>query len=364
MPRGSKPGERRGGRRRATPNKRTVLTDRILAAASCNPTATRHELLLILAKDQAVPADIRIVIARKSFPAVTSRSVESGTQKAFASLVPIPQSVEDASNAKLDRGRLGAKMGPKAFPALGLLLSIVQDTTALPAQRRKAASEVSGYFLPEYSDGRKLRRRKFPPDECGFVVDPDLARELRDSKLRLASLPLAKKITPYTVAQRASKIQTRIRAIQQSLQCPCPSKYGRNDVERDRVRLESFSLKRRSQRILTLDEDLEEARRMARYDSYLHGPESSARRRLADLRERRAVLTLAEKATLRCLELLYPPPPPPPSGPDALTRAEHPFHDLPISEDEPSPPTSPDLPISQASKASTSEARQEPSQAT
>jgi hypothetical protein len=364
MPRGSKPGERRGGRRRATPNKRTVLTDRILAAASCNPTATRHELLLILAKDQALPADIRIVIARKSFPAVTSRSVESATQKAFASLVPIPQSVEDASNAKLDRGPLGAKMGPKAFPALGLLLSIVQDTTALPAQRRKAASEVSGYFLPEYSDGRKLRRRKFPPDECGFVVDPDLARESRDSKLRLASLPLAKKITPYTVAQRASKIQTRIRAIQQSLQCPCPSKYGRNHVERDRVRLESFSLKRRSQRILTLDEDLEEARRMARYDSYLHGPESSARRRLADLRERRAVLTLAEKATLRCLELLYPPPPPPPSGPDALTRAEHPFHDLPISEDEPSPPTSPDLPISEGEQSSHVGGKTEPSQAT
>ncbi len=40
MPRGSKPGERRGGRQRATPNKRTVLTDRILAVVSANPTAS------------------------------------------------------------------------------------------------------------------------------------------------------------------------------------------------------------------------------------------------------------------------------------------------------------------------------------
>ena len=34
MPRGSKPGERRGGRQRATLNRRTVLTNRILAAAA------------------------------------------------------------------------------------------------------------------------------------------------------------------------------------------------------------------------------------------------------------------------------------------------------------------------------------------
>ena len=59
MPRGSKPGERRGGRQRATPNKRTVLRDRILAVASGNPTATFLEFVPILVGDQALPADIR-----------------------------------------------------------------------------------------------------------------------------------------------------------------------------------------------------------------------------------------------------------------------------------------------------------------
>ena len=37
MLRGSKPGERRGGRKRATPNKRTVLTDRILSIGLEHP---------------------------------------------------------------------------------------------------------------------------------------------------------------------------------------------------------------------------------------------------------------------------------------------------------------------------------------
>jgi len=45
MPRGSKPGERRGGRQRATPNRRTVLTNRILAVAADNPASTPNELV-------------------------------------------------------------------------------------------------------------------------------------------------------------------------------------------------------------------------------------------------------------------------------------------------------------------------------
>ena len=64
MPRGSKPGERRGGRQRATPNRRTVLAGKILVAASENPTASRRQLLTILVKDRGLPADIRTAIAR------------------------------------------------------------------------------------------------------------------------------------------------------------------------------------------------------------------------------------------------------------------------------------------------------------
>jgi hypothetical protein len=48
-----------------------------------------------------------------------------------------------------------------------------------------------------------IRRGKFPPDEYGFVVDPELATELRDSQLKLACLKLGKKRTPYGIAQEA-----------------------------------------------------------------------------------------------------------------------------------------------------------------
>jgi hypothetical protein len=340
MPRGSKPGERRGGRQRATPNKRTVLAERILAVASCNPTATRHELLLVLARDQALPADIRMAIARKSFPAVTSRSLEGDPEK-----TPLPQSIERSSNAKFDRSSNKpqlttkrtaprAKMGPKVFPALELLLSIAQDTTARPAERRKAASEVAEYFLPRNPGGKKSPRGKMPPDEYGFIVDRALARELRDNKLWLACLPLAKKLTPYAVAQRATELQTRIRAIQETLQCPCPSKYGLNEIKRDGERLESFGRRRVSRKILTFEEDMEEAHRTARYESFRNGPEIAARKRLADLREKKRgadlgykePLTRAEQITFQYLALLYPPPPPPGWSQEELER--HPLREL------------------------------------
>jgi hypothetical protein len=77
MPRGSKPGERRGGRQRATPNRRTVLTNRTLAAAADNPASTVNELVLVLAKDHGLPADIRMAVARKASLFGPSRSMHS-----------------------------------------------------------------------------------------------------------------------------------------------------------------------------------------------------------------------------------------------------------------------------------------------
>jgi hypothetical protein len=103
---------------------------------------------------------------------------------------------------------------------------MVQDPIAPPAERRKAALEVARFLLPEKPGSTKSRRGKFPPDECGFSIDPNLAKELRDAKLQLAGLRLSsKKLGPYAVAQKASKLHARIKEIQGWLQCPCPSKY-------------------------------------------------------------------------------------------------------------------------------------------
>jgi hypothetical protein len=78
MPRGSKPRTKRGRRKRGTPNRRTILADRIFVAAAAYPVAGWQELLSVLMDDQALPADTRLVIAQKS------RSAAARSNKARA----------------------------------------------------------------------------------------------------------------------------------------------------------------------------------------------------------------------------------------------------------------------------------------
>jgi hypothetical protein len=152
------------------------------------------------------------------------------------------------------------------------------------------------------------------------------------------------------MAQKVSKLQTRIKEIQESLQCPCPSKYQLKrynrvdgldtvidgEIVRDKDRLTILRKLRVDKMIFTP----EEALRTARYDSFIGGPENAAQSRLPELREKKRAadkgysppFTPAQDAAFRLLTLLYPPPPRP--EPDERTLAEHPFRDLPVVKDE------------------------------
>jgi hypothetical protein len=73
MPRGSKPGERRGGRQRGTPNKNTALKNAVLCAAAGNPNASALDFMLGLMRDPNLPTDLRIEMATAVAPFVHSR---------------------------------------------------------------------------------------------------------------------------------------------------------------------------------------------------------------------------------------------------------------------------------------------------
>jgi hypothetical protein len=241
-----------------------------------------------------------------------------------------------------------ANGGLVMLPTIDLLLGMVQDPTEPPAERRKAALEVARFLLPEKPGSTK--RGKFPADECGFSIDPNLATELRDAKLQLAGLRLSsKKLGPYAIAQKASKLHARIKEIQRWLQCPCPSKYRLKyyvdgaevpgEIVRDNERLAIFGKRRAEKKTFTAEEDLEEAIRTARYESFLVSPEIAAAKRVAELRQKKRVadtggppLSRAERVTLRFLGLLYPPPR---RSIDERFLAEHPFWDLPAEAEQP-----------------------------
>jgi hypothetical protein len=70
MPRGSKPGERRGGRQKGTPNKSTAVKKAAFAAASADPAITPLQFLLGVMRDPRAPTDLRIKVARAAAPLV------------------------------------------------------------------------------------------------------------------------------------------------------------------------------------------------------------------------------------------------------------------------------------------------------
>ena len=123
--------------------------------------------------------------------------------------------------------------------------------------RQEASFAPIGAILTRWIS-KLVRRGKFPPDEYGFAVDPELARELRDSKLKLACLKLDKKRTPYAIAQEARIFHARIEEIRRSLQCPCPSRYGRKQLKSDNERLKIFGDWRVQKNLFPPEEDLEE----------------------------------------------------------------------------------------------------------
>jgi hypothetical protein len=271
MPRGSKPGQRRGGRQRGTPNRRTILTDRILAITSEHPTVSQQELVVILVNDQKLAADTRMAIARKFLPA-RARSAEGG---------------------------------------LEALLRIAQDGTVSPPQRRKAALAAAQYLLPKIPTKWRWLP-KGPPDQYRFINDAKTAREYRDALLRLRLLRNSGSSNPLDGLHKANKLRARIETIRSRLgdRCPCPSLYTIAAFREDRNRLIYLADKRANNVIFTEQEDAEEVLRRARSDAYEYGPEQRAKKYLAHLRdiERRRKarpLTIEEQYDLRLLSVLY-----------------------------------------------------------
>jgi hypothetical protein len=115
MPRGSKPGERRGGRQRGTPNKATVAKNAALEAACGNPTVTPLQFLLEIMRDSNVPTALRVQVARAAAPLVhakpeTSTARSTGKAAAFIDTEGLAVDLEEARALRDTQHRLAAFM--------------------------------------------------------------------------------------------------------------------------------------------------------------------------------------------------------------------------------------------------------------
>jgi hypothetical protein len=334
MLRGSRPGERRGGRKQGTPNRRTILRDRILSIGLDHPAASQPALLLKLIKDRTLPADIRMAVAPKSFPPKRRRSSRTERPEALA----IEGSGVGSNGSQSFTGVPAIRdWTPQALDAL---IGVVQEATADPKVRRKAALKIAEFLLPKVG-----RKAKLIPDEYGFSISPNLASAYRDIQLELRALVNAPTHKIPAIAEKIEKLEARSDAIRRRLQLPCPTKYGTKEAGKDWGRLMGFTSLRDNETALTETQKAEEAHLMARFDVYDASPESIARRRREALESaegrfkasRRTgdfyapPLSRQERSDLKLLRWLYPKRLPNRSqldGDDGLDMyLDHPFAD-------------------------------------
>jgi hypothetical protein len=195
MPRGSKPGERRGGRQRGTPNKRTQLRDTAIAATIAKPYTSPLDFLLGIMRDPNVSLELRIRVAQTAAPFI------HGKPRAAGSSVPAESanSIDGAGGFTIDPVLARAlrddyerveKLWCKRSGPTGLLTAEEQEASWLRARITETAKAIgcpAGYGLlqarKDYDRLHQLYCRRISPTRCGGGPLPE-AEDAEEAQLR------------------------------------------------------------------------------------------------------------------------------------------------------------------------------------
>jgi hypothetical protein len=330
MPRGSRPGELRGGRQKGTPNKKTALRNAAINAGAADPNVLPLDFLLALMREQNLPLETRVAAAHGVLPYRHSRVRDAAGNQPHPARYGAPLShvnVNDGSGPddrkiEMDKEETEKRVsGPGALEdgggcvenkataasdqsasgqdvsALDFLLGVMRDRDAAPHLRFKVASIIAPYIHPK----QKTASRESDA-LSGFNIDFPTAKALRDEEQRYRRM--------LGNDPEWANVKARIAAIKRDL--TYPPDYGTTEVTRDSRRLGELSDKRRSAK-LTQKEDAEQAILNARVAAFKGTPEgekwASDCFRIWQLTYRkkfRHSLTDEEQAVLDRLRTLYP----------------------------------------------------------
>ena len=170
MPRGSKPGERRGGRQRGTPNKKTALRNAALAAAP--------EFRIKVALATLPFADAKPGSARPGDPAGTAKLIDGTGAVAIDNAV--------AKALRDDYHRLG-ELVRKKDPLSAAELEEESNLRVRIGDRARAIGCPAGYGLKQaQQDNNRLHQldcKRISPPSCGGGALPD-AEDAEEAQLR------------------------------------------------------------------------------------------------------------------------------------------------------------------------------------
>ena len=330
MPRGSKPGERRGGRQRGTLNKKTLLKNTAIEAVAADPTLSPLGYFLALMRNEKLPLPTRVTMAAKALPYLHAKrradepdelvsSAEEGGRASGASVNTKPISAQRTKTKQASSPTAARSDSGPALMPLDFLLGVMRAPETPPALRFKIACLTTPYLHKKGATGDFLARTAGKPDQFDFAVHRETAKEIRDDTRRLGRLLRRPAKDVHRKQRKAQALADRIRSRVQSLVPPCPSLYGPREHEKDKARYSQLG-KRRSRSRLSRAEDVEEAHLLARFLTYTSRPEVLARDRIEELEKRQRLarnggapaLSLQEKSCLRGLRTLFPKELPPP----------------------------------------------------
>src|ERR1700730_7921507 len=199
MPRGSKPGERRGGRQRGTPNKKTALRSAALAAAAANPDMAPLDFLLGIMRDPNLSSELRIRVAQAAAPFIHSKPGTARSSDPAASAKPIDgvcdftidpvlaRALRDDYERSCELLRKGTTPNQYGGPRTA---AEEQEHGWLRARITKTAKAIgcpAGYGLKQAKeDNNRLHRlycKRISPRSCGGGALPD-AEDAEEAQLR------------------------------------------------------------------------------------------------------------------------------------------------------------------------------------
>ena len=182
MPRGSKPGERRGGRQRGTLNKKTLVRNAAIEAVAADPTLSPLGYFLALMRKEELPLPTRVTMAAKALPYLHAKrgadepdepvsSAEEGGRASGASVNTKPISAQRATTKQASRPMSARPDSGPALMPLDFLLGVMRAPDTPPALRFKIACMTTPYLHKRRETGDFLARTAGKPDQYDFVVN-------------------------------------------------------------------------------------------------------------------------------------------------------------------------------------------------
>ena len=252
MPRGSRPGERRGGRKKGTPNKKTLLHNALIAAVAADPNLRPLDFFLRLMQQSTLPLAIRVHAAEEALPFVHPKP---------------PRSAQGA--------------GAKALTPLAFLRAVMRHRDTPMHLRLRVASILAPYLHAKATPEAESEAEFVVEDQYGFSVEPGLAKNLMDTEKALYELPHWWTKGEGSYEEQQHVLRKRLAPAKKSLRCP--ETYRWEDLAKDNGRLSQLAAKREAQG-LTPPEDAEEVHLRARTFSHENSAEHAEREGRRDRR--------------------------------------------------------------------------------